>query len=153
MDWDMELKDWLQIVIVPLSLGLVTLLWPHVQAASRKLRFMDLINRELREVEPYPPNALPSGKWADHGRKIYLHQRIFKDPSQNRDFLLTIDADFAYTVSQLWQALDDNDANQWLYYYGKLVKRNPSDKLTANLTKWRELIYQYHPDLRPKSAV
>lgn len=142
----MDTKDWLEIVAVPLALGVVALLWPHVQAWSQARRFMRLIDRELREVEPYPLQSVADGHWTDHLKKTFLHQKIFGDPGQNRDFLLTIDPDIAYKVSQLWQALESGDSVQWLYYLEQLARREPTEKLQKNLAKWKLLIAEYgHP--------
>ena len=160
----------MQIVVVPATGGLVTLLWPHVQASYKSRKFTQLIARELREVEPFPKGCVASSSWSAHAKKVYLHQKIFRDPSQNRDFLLTIDPDLAYNVSQLWESLANGDSIQWLHYLdqltkmhylNKVAKKDPKDKLSTtdkrsepdkpsttdklaeNYKEWARLIQQY----------
>ena len=167
---DLNLKELLQIVVVPATGGLVTLLWPHVQASYKSRKFTQLIARELREVEPFPEGCVAGSSWPAHAKKVYLHQKIFRDPSQNRDFLLTIDPALAYNVSQLWESLANGDSIQWLHYLdqlrkmhdlNKVAKKDPNaklsrtnkrtetdkpsttDKRAANYKKWERLIQQY----------
>ena len=175
---DLNLKELLQIVVVPATGGLVTLLWPHVQASYKSRKFTQLIARELREVEPFPEGYVAGSSWSAHAKKVYLHQKIFRDPSQNRDFLLTIDPTLAYNVSQLWESLANGDSIQWLrcvdqltkmHDLNKVAKKDPNaklsrtnkrsetdkpsttDKLTANYKKWERLIQQ-HDDASGRSS-
>jgi hypothetical protein len=139
----MDTKDWLQIVVIPVSLALVTLLWPQVQSANRKRHFMQLIDRELEEISPFPQAPISGGHWAQHLRKTFVHQRIFKDPGQSRDFLLTLDADTTYQVSQLWQSLETGDDTQWLHYLQELSRTRCSEKFFNSVASWEQLIKAY----------
>jgi len=42
-------KEILEVIIVPLTLGLIALLWHEIQLATHRRRFRWLILRELRE--------------------------------------------------------------------------------------------------------
>jgi hypothetical protein len=142
METLMTAKDWLEIIVVPVSLALVALLWPLIQSQSRKRAFMRLIQRELREIESYPELAEKNG-WTQHLRKTFVHQCIFRDPSTNQDFLLSLDPDVTYYVSQLWEAHALKDFGQWHHYLKKLVPYDESGKLAKTLVKWELLEKQY----------
>jgi hypothetical protein len=141
----MTTKDWIEIVVVPASLALVALLWPLIQSWSRQRAFMKLIRRELQEIEPYPESAVKNG-WAEHLQKTFVHQRIFRDTSTNRDFLLSLDPNIAYYVSQLWDAHASKNYGQWRHYLKKLLPYDQSGKLTAIFTKWEQLAALYGED-------
>jgi hypothetical protein len=60
----------------------------------------------LEEIAPRPKHLLDEetqADWVKHMRTGLLHRRIFDEPSVNRDFILSLDPDIAYLVSQLGQ--------------------------------------------------
>jgi hypothetical protein len=111
----MSTKDILDVVVIPVTLAILALLWPAIQARARRTAFRRLIVRELEEIGPYPlePNG---SNWWEHQRKEFVHAKIFADTSKNRDFILSLEPDLVYLVSQLWNAKRAKDQNQWLHY-------------------------------------
>jgi hypothetical protein len=120
-------KDVVEVVLVPVTLAVLALVWPSIQGYWRRRRFRDLILRELEEIAPYPQQLCRDTEsradWVKHMKTGLLHRRIFAEPSANRDFILSLDPDVAYLVSQLWAAVDDGDDQQFLHYLCKLEKQ------------------------------
>jgi hypothetical protein len=121
----MPLKDWLTIVIMPLLLGLFAACWPAIQNRYRRRIFTRLIVRELREISPYPDKAKIENcvKWQDHCQKTFIYQKIFEQPKENRDFILSLDPDLVYYISQLWKSLKNGNWKQWDYCLAELSKK------------------------------
>lgn len=140
----MTTKDWLEIVVIPVSLALVALAWPWIQRWNHRLVFMNLIIRELKETRPFEPEV-EKGSWSAHLTKTFVHQRIFREPSANREFLLSLHPDLTYFVSQLWDAHARNDKVQWLNYLQELVPYDRSGELCEILQEWQRLCAQYEP--------
>jgi Zn-dependent M16 (insulinase) family peptidase len=115
----MELKEILNIVVIPISLALLALIWPAMQSENRRCEFKALIFRELKELSPYPKNAQHQGWW-EHQNKNFIHQKIFQNSSENLDFILSLNPELVYFVSQLWEAKNDKNATQWLNYLKEL---------------------------------
>ena len=115
-------KEWLEVVVIPISLALLAIIWPLVQSWNRRRAFMNLIRRELREIGP-SLSGPEKESWADHLTKSFVHQRIFREVSPNRDFVLSLHPDIVYYLSQLWDAHAAKDPGQWLYYLEKLANR------------------------------
>jgi len=143
----MNTKDWLQIVIIPVSLAMVALIWPLIQNWNRRRVFMALIRRELNEIGPYPEQPEKSGWW-EHLSKNFVHRRIVTDVSPNRDFVLSLKPDVVYYVSQLWDAFGAKDDGQWLYYLGKLAEDDESGALAKIHKAWAGLCEQYREKSR-----
>ena len=135
-------QEWITIVAVPVSIAVATLFWPSVLNWSRRRAFMSLISRELREIEPYPETPTKS-EWSEHLQKNFVHQRIFADVSSNRDFLLSLDPNITYYVSQLWDAHANRNFDQWRYYLKKLVAFDSTGKTALILAKWEKLQAEY----------
>lgn len=141
----MEVKDWLQVIVIPVSLALITLVWPLIQNWNRRRAFMSLIRRELREIGPYPSQPEKTG-WADHLTKSFVHQRILREVSSNRDFVLSLEPEIVYFLSQLWDAHATRDQGQWLYYLKRLAGLTAIDttgKLSEIYQCWKTLCNQY----------
>jgi hypothetical protein len=138
----METKDWLDIVVIPVVLGLIALLWPWIQSRHRRKRFTSLIFRELQELELYPKESLRD-HWADHLTKNFAHRAILKDVSQNRDFVLSLNPDLLYHLLQLWAAYDVRDEAQWLYSLDELAKYDRSGKLRKVRAAWADVFERY----------
>ena len=118
----MELKDLLAIIIIPLVLALIGIFWPELQRRWRGRSMENLILREISEIAPYPEVANQAGWWA-HQKKQFVHRKIFDKPEDHIDFLLSLEPDMVYYVTQLWQSLGDQDWNQWKYALCELSKR------------------------------
>lgn len=109
----MKLKDWLEIVIIPVTLALIAILWPVIQNRSRRRIFTKLILRELTEISRYPDTPTRNGWW-EHCQKRFIHREIFNKLEENRDFILSLDPTLVYLVADLWRSLDDEDWDQWI---------------------------------------
>lgn len=155
------LKDILDVVIVPVVIFGLGAMLPHMIEVAKRRRFLSLIRRELNEMEPRPPEKKKDGKWHQHLDKRFIHQEIFKNPSESRDFILSLPPDVAYSGTQLWFHYEKATASN---EPGDLAKHGASwcDQLWA-LCKyfdgkapgcfrnkvyepWETLILQYHPD-------
>jgi hypothetical protein len=136
-------KDVLEVIGIPIAIALAGLLWPSIQLGVRRGAFMRLIFRELSEVAPYPADFERGATWVHHQQRDFVHKRIFDEPSENRDFILSLPADIVYHVSQLWQARARGDADQWLYSLGELSKYDRKEAIAQARVKWIEMIAIY----------
>ncbi len=138
-------RDIIEVLIIPVSLGLITLLWPELQSAARHRAFDRLIVRELQELTPFPEHAEKGKDWYDHQCKDFIHHMIFDAPSENSDFILSLPPDMVYDVSQLWSALKSRDAEQWLHFLGKLSdpRYDKNGEIKKAHQRWDSLIREY----------
>lgn len=97
-----NIRDLVDVLLVPLSAALLAVLWPFFSARRRRRNFEDLIRRELREAAPQSPN--PDLLWHEHLPRRFLHQDILADPVANTEFLLSLRPDLTYNRSQMWKA-------------------------------------------------
>ena len=120
----MSENDALKDIIIPVIVGIIgfvgatiAVFWKRIETRNRGRVFEKLILRELEEISPYPEHSEAHKKWFDHVTKgEFIHQKIINDPTQNRDFILSIDPSLLYLVNQLWSSFRTGDGNQWLYY-------------------------------------
>ena len=140
MEEPLTTKEILDIIIIPITLALIALLWPAIQSWNRRRAFRRLIVRELEEISPHPPEPTLKGWW-EHQQKTFVHQAIFDNPSENRDFILSLEPDLVYFVTQLWQAKKDKDWPQWDYSLECLsARRWDNNKLFVALhRRWPSL--------------
>lgn len=139
----MSTTDLLDIVIVPVVLTVLALWWPAIQNGHRSRTFKKLIFRELEEIGPYPKQA-GSDHWGTHLAKKFTHREILAHVSENRDFILSLDPDLVYCLTQLWEAYEHKDEKQWLYYLGMLADLDGTGKLKQVRADWENLVTQYH---------
>jgi hypothetical protein len=57
------LKEVLDVVVIPMVLGVIALLWPKIQSAHRRRAFRSPIMRELQELEQYPKAPREDMDW------------------------------------------------------------------------------------------
>jgi hypothetical protein len=140
----MNIEDILEIVVIPVTLVVLALLWPAIQAGARRRAFLSLILRELEEVGPDSAEPNRSGWW-EHQNKQFVHQKILTDASLNRDFILSLPPELVYFVSQLWAAKEAQDEGQWLHYLQKLsdAEYDPRRKIAGAHQKWIRLCAAY----------
>lgn len=140
----MELKDILDVVVIPVVLAILALAWPAIQRHNRQQAFRGLILRELEEIAPYPEDPEKEGWWA-HQQKNFVHQKILQDTSENRDFILSIEPELVYFVSQLWDAKANKDHVQWLHYLSKLCEcgYDRTGRISQARLKWDALCKKY----------
>jgi len=137
-------------LIVPLTLVVVAsgvgFFWPWFQSYHRGRRFRYLIRRELAEASPVPADPNDPVPWSERMTKDFLHRKIIEDVSENRDFILSLDADLVYQVTQLWDALKTKDHIQWMYCLGTLTEsRARTPDLKTACTKWGDVMDVQHP--------
>jgi hypothetical protein len=99
------MKDVLSVLLVPLALFWLGIWVPRRIDERRRLEFLHLIYREIKEMAPakekdIAPDIQP--RWPQYLKKEFVHESIFNNPSQNRDFILSLPPEIAYHVSQLW---------------------------------------------------
>ena len=139
----MEIKDWLGIIVVPVGLALLGFVWPWTQDGLRRRGFRRLILRELEEVSPYPKTASKDGWW-DHCQKRFIHREILQKPTENRDFILSLEPDLVYLVTQLWDSLDKHNWEQWDYMFKELETDHcTSHEFKQHHNEWIELHREY----------
>lgn len=146
--------DWTSALLIPLALGVVGsgvgFVWPYIQTYHRRRKFQGLLIRELQEVAPFQGVTQPDGWW-DHERKRFLHREILAAPTENRDFILSLDAGIVYLVTQLWAAREDHNAEQWLYCLDELAPLDESGRILRAHSQWVDLIGRYRDsEARPR---
>jgi hypothetical protein len=72
-----------------------------------------------------------------------VHRTILKELSPNRDFVLSLNPDLVYYLSQLWDAYEAKDDKQWLHYLGKVAKYDKTGQLKQIHSQWIELCDRY----------
>jgi hypothetical protein len=149
------LLDILDIVLIPIVVAVIALLWSNIQARYRRKAFQDLIFRELKELSPWPEHPAHDKKWYEHQTKEFVHQKILKKTTENRDFILSLDPTLVYIVTQLWNAIDPPlgkgkpNPDQWLWYiseisnYAKSKKYDRKHDIDRCYNKWRSLLEAY----------
>jgi len=144
-----SLKDVLDVVIIPIVLAVLALTWPAIQARYRQLAFKGLILRELEELKPYPECKQQGKNWWNHQKKTFIHQKIFQNPTENRDFILSLDPELVYFVTQLWDALEqkESDGEQWLWCLENIRdKYGRTSDIKEVYNKWKKLIDNYNKE-------
>ncbi len=124
-----NLKDILDVLIIPTAIFGLSFLLPYLFERNKRVNFINLIKREFHEIEPEPKHRDASKQWTQHLKKRFIHAEIFKNPSENRDFILSLNPDFAYDMSQLWTTYEkahkitlnhgENETIQTQIEYGK----------------------------------
>jgi hypothetical protein len=135
-------------LVAPLGVAIVAAglaaAWPLWQIRVRGRRVRALIRRELQEIGPVPEQPVVNVPWWEHLRKEFVHEDLFAkgEVSATSDFLLTLDADITYKVSQLWLAFRSRDRTQWLYFMKQLSghRHVGSPKLKEAHRKWTALL-------------
>jgi hypothetical protein len=120
-------------VIIPITaaaLGivgtLIALFWNKIERYHKKNTFQNLVLRELEEFKPFP--VLPQSQlksWSEYARnKRFIHKSILQEPDGSLDFVLSLDPDLVYFVSQLWFHADKptDSSDQFLYFWGEIEK-------------------------------
>ncbi len=124
---------------------MIALCWPSIQAWNRRRAFKRLIIRELEDLRPNPPDFERGLRWVDHQKREPVHKRILDDPSEHRDFILSLPFDLLQYVTRLWAARQEEDGRQWIAALTEL-SRSKYDKrgcLKENAKEWQLLILTY----------
>jgi hypothetical protein len=143
-------------VAIPLLLaflgGFIAIFWPWVQSFWRGRKFQGIIRRELEEVGPNPTGPVKGKPWWEHLTRRFVHEEVFQREqfSANRDFLLSLNPDVVYLVSQLWIAFAKRDGKEWLKFVGELAT-DPhvgSKKLREAHQHWTDVIEGQREELK-----
>jgi hypothetical protein len=151
--------------------------WPTLQRRRLAKRFIGVIARELAEIGPHctdkhcewckklPPETRECGapdeehtdddrspkQWWEYLTKRFVHEEFLARDhiGEHRDFVLSLDPELVYQLSQLWIAFAKRDRCQWKHFLGKLSenKNVTSDGLTTAAEHWKVVI-----DRSPKST-
>jgi hypothetical protein len=139
--------------------------------------FVDLICREINEMGPEEADrSLKEPVWSDHLRRRFIHEAIFRDTSENRDFIISLDPNLAYYQFQLWMAFDKafKRANElrdgkpqmeftgqqrneigkqgaaWCHFLNRIISQldeiRPGKVSRQLLEQWRARVKQHHPE-------
>lgn len=174
-----NLRDFLDVLFVPLVIvGLGAWLparLEKIRANQRKDAFLKLICREMEEMAPRDPKKNENQNvWIDHLQKRFVHEDIFRKRSENRDFILSLNADLAYYETQLWihfdkveemrrdkrekkENLTQDDyviigepAAEWCYFLMKvcnaLTHLGVCSLYEEIYKPWKNQIIKYHPE-------
>jgi hypothetical protein len=168
-----DLKDVLDVLVVPLVIFGFGLWLPRLLEKQKRDSFFSLIQRELEEMVPQPATRDDKKVWPAHLTKRFIHEDIFRQLSENRDFILSLPPELAYNEAQLWTHYDkatqaskasdlaDHGAS-WCDYLGGICKffdkRKRPSSMSASLENtvfkvWKELIISYHPELETKGRL
>jgi hypothetical protein len=138
------IKDILEVLVIPLVLLLIGKLIIWWDQKRKEKEFLKLIIRELEELKPHPLEKKYDYEWCKHLEKRFIHESIFINPSSNTDFILSIDPDIVYFLTQMWIHFDKansatkpnkdsegltekerknllfDNGTQWIYFLGKI---------------------------------
>jgi hypothetical protein len=140
------MNDWISLlpaIVLAVVVGGLGLVWPQISARYTAKRFHRIIAREFAEIGPYPEH--PSGvPWWAHLQKRFIHEEILgrERLSENREFILSMDATVLYQVTQLWTSFDKRDGGQWLHYLEELSRNKlvGGDALRNAHAKWIAIV-------------
>ena len=176
LEWGFAtVQDLADVLLIPVAVALAATLWPSFLARKRRKNFEQLIRRELLEAKPYvegltnkelkerlPMDMNSSSKWHEHLNRHFLHQAIIQHPVDNADFVLSLNPDLSYPLSQMWAEFrkaeqetelgmdpDPNYAEQFTWYLEKtacaLGKRWRREVLEDVWDPWLRIIKSKHP--------
>jgi hypothetical protein len=129
--------------LVGASATAVAFFWTTIQTLQKRRLFQNLIYRELEELAP-DIKGHPLPEWHCYIKRDFVHKKIFDNVSENRDFILSLDRDLIYYVSQLWYLVIENkeNARQWLYYLYEISRHSKKEDLRDTWNKWAKLVIQ-----------
>jgi hypothetical protein len=158
---DLPVPYYLIAAIVALVAAVIVSAWTTLQAVQRGKRYRKLIRRELEEIGPdlkeseIGPNL--KEPWWEFATRRTVHEEIFRREhiSENRDFILSLNPDVVYQVSQLWLALEKRDGKNWVYFLGKLAnnRKVTSPDLKRAHENWAKVMDNQHPKFRNTMGV
>jgi hypothetical protein len=97
-----SVKDVLEVLLVPMALGILAVGWPALAQRRKRVNFENLTRRELSEAEPRNSGHSQLLLWHEHLSRRFLHEAIVGSVVENTDFVLSLDPELSYHVSQLW---------------------------------------------------
>ena len=162
-----SLKDALEVVLIPFSVALLALIWPTMAAWRRRRNFENLVRRELAEATPHHLHG--ATLWHRHLTRRFLHERIIQDPASDTDFVLSLNPELSYHLSQMWieyakgqEAAEDRlrsstHAGEFCWHLKKTVDYlgfgHGPESLGKVWENWATLVRAQFPDLPPSEGV
>ena len=137
----MSTKDTLDIVVIPVSVVLLAFLLPVVSSSIRNWQFRGLLLREIEEAGPNQVSVAENepvvGRFEllKPTTKRFLHREFLAQPTENRDFLLSLPADLLYAGMQLWEA---RTPDEWMYQLRSIERAIPFWRRRGGVRKLRE---------------
>jgi hypothetical protein len=64
----------------------------------------------------------PTKGFKQYMKKDFIHKAILDNPTENKDYIFSINVNLLYLTKQLWSAFDDNDIENFLKYFCYLTK-------------------------------
>jgi hypothetical protein len=89
------------------------------------------------------------GDWTSYLNRRFIHREILNCPTENKDFIFSIDPNLIYLTTQLWSAFDNTDIEQFLKYFCYITKAETTilhkrydkeGKIHAAYKKWVRLL-------------
>jgi hypothetical protein len=166
--WGFEnAKDILDVLVVPLAIAALGIGLPRLIERQKRESFFSLIQRELEEMAPRCEDCEVKQPWTAYLTKRFIHENIFRKSSENRDFILSLPPELAYSEAQLWihydKAQQSSNASDlakhgasWCDYLGAICRffdaRNGASSTRASLENivfepWKELIISHYPEV------
>jgi hypothetical protein len=156
-----SVKELIEVLLVPVSLALLAIGWPALAARRRRVNFESLTRRELQEAAPSGLDSV-GGPWHSYLAKRFLHEEFIRSAVDNADFVLSLEPDLSYHLSQLWIAFykaeaewkagkgpTPDHANQFVLHLGEVadyLDRACKSRLREVVWKpWDQLIRKLFP--------
>ena len=116
-----EDTNWLDVFVVPIAvavIGAIAASWSFIQAKWNGHYFQHLILKELGELEPTTKieREDEDGLLRSHMTRSFMHREILYNPTENKEFIFTVDNKLIYLTRQVWSAFDNNDVEQFLLH-------------------------------------
>jgi len=123
--------DWLSGFTVPLIVAIIAAIaasWTFIQARWNGYYFQKLLVKELGEFEPNLCLKTPDRNkgFSQYMKRDFIHKEILDNPSENKDYIFSINVNLLYLTKQLWSAFKDNDIDRFLRHFCYLTKARSS---------------------------
>jgi hypothetical protein len=127
--------------IIGASVTAVAFFWSTIQSLQKRRLFQNLIYRELKELKPYTEGEQLT-QWHCYVKRDFVHQKIFENVSENRDFILSLNPDLIYYISQLWYSVTPKKENaiQWLYYLYEIARHSKNKDIKKTWEEWAQVV-------------
>ena len=150
----LDIFDWLGkngITLIVAIIAAIAASWTFIQARWNGHYFQKLLLRELSEIEPDTSlkNIDPTKGFRQFMKRDFIHKEILDDPTQNKDYIFSINVNLLYLTNQLWSAFENDDLENFLKHFCYLTKGksrflhrefDKKNRLTKACTKWLKLV-------------
>ena len=143
--------------------------WNFIQAKWNGHYFHNLIIKELGELEPADITRNNDGSLRSDGllkthlKKEFMHREILYKPTENKEFICSVDNSLIYHTRQVWSAFDNNDVKEFLKnlayisvdnrYRLKIIpiRYDRRNKISDALDEWINLVKMDGPPIVEKN--